>query len=651
MRTSICLRRLPWLIALLTACGDDTQSTPGSSESEGSTSADASTSSSSGPPEGTGTSSDGSVDTSEGSGSSSTGENLPPAPVDDVYYMLQGDDAFDAGDGGVLSNDVDPESGALMVTSFDAVSARGGDVAVDAQGTVVYMPPAGFFGVDTFEYTASDGTAETSAHVTLYVAPVRAQLADVAAGVGGFVIDGSATINALGQAVAGMGDIDDDGSADLLIGAPYARTLLGEGPAGRSYVVRGKADHEPITLEELESGSGGYAIHGSLDSRNSGSAVANAGDVDGDGIDDILLGDPYAGDGGRAHLVFGKTDSERIDLTDVDAGDGGILILGPANAGVGAGVAGLGDLDADGHADFLVGAPGLGASAGAGAVVFGAPDLDAFDIEEVGNGVRGFMLVGELASSLVGRTVAALGDVNGDGIGDLAVGGGSGYASDPHRSYVVFGKLDEAPVVLEELGELGELGTTGFIVVGDPAGSIGQSIGAIGDIDGDGRGDFAVGDARIGLGGRVYVVLGKPDGAPVDVTQLGDAGFVIDAESPDDFLGMSVAGAGDMNGDGLGDLVVSALLASPNGLESGAAYVVYGDPARTDVDLATLELGVRGFAIDGASPSSGAGFAVAGVGDVDGDGLTDVLVGARAADPTTTDCFAYVVFGVRTAPQ
>ncbi len=664
MRTFL-LRRLPWLAALLAACGDDTQQLPeeGSSSSGTHTSSDSTSwysdtgiddsgsGSSSG--ESSGSSSEGSsgdvVDSSEG-GSSSGAPNLGPTAMDDEYFTRQGE-VLDVTGSSVLDNDVDPESDLLVVTAFDAVSAGGGTVDVDTGGAFVYTPAAGFFGVDTFGYTASDETTPATGQVTVHVAPVRPQLADVAAGIGGFVVDSEQTGAGLGYALASMGDLDGDGLDDLLVSAPYGGDYVS---SGRSYVVFGKPDHDPVTLGELESGSGGgFAILEGDASEGCGRAVANAGDVNGDGIADILLGEPFADAGGLVHLVFGKTDTTPVDLADVDDGTGG-LSISSTSIGSGYSLAGIGDLDADGYGDFFVGSPFVDDLTGGGHVVFGAADLGAFDLGDVGAGVRGFVVEGELPSTYAGTAAAGLGDINGDGIGDLGIGApGDPYFSEPgtRHSFVVFGKVDEAPLSLASL----EADEGGFVLVGDSNGAAGHSIHGIGDIDGDGLGDLVIGDPAVGnTDGRAYVVFGKTDSAPIVLTQLGDAGFTIEGEDSWDLVGYSVDGAGDVNGDGIVDVIVGARGAGPNGDGSGAAYVVYGDPELAAIDLGEVAMGIGGFAMDGVMEGDLVGSAVAGAGDINGDGLADVVVGAYAANGSMFgfghDGFAYVVFGVRTAP-
>ena len=253
------------------------------------------------------------------------------------------------------------------------------------------------------------------------------------------------------------------------------------------------------------------------------------------------------------------------------------------------------------------------------------------------------------ADDSAGYPVAGAGDVNGDGIDDVLVasfGADNNGRPDSGSAHVLFGSTSATTI------DLASPGSRGFRI--DGAGSddqAGVSARAAGDVNGDGLDDVIVGAYFADHNGRAdsgsaYVVFGSASTATVDLASLGSRGFRIDGPAPGDWTGRQVDAAGDVDGDGRGDLIVGALNADGNGrANSGSAYVVLGTPSPTAVDLANL--GSRGFRIDGEAAGDQAGVRVAGAGDVDGDGLDDVIVGAYLADRNgrADSGSAYVVLG------
>jgi FG-GAP repeat/RTX calcium-binding nonapeptide repeat (4 copies) len=312
-------------------------------------------------------------------------------------------------------------------------------------------------------------------------------------------------------------------------------------------------------------------------------------------------------------------------------------------------VSGAGDVNLDGLADLIVGAPFGGDQSGRSFVVFGKADHTPGDLGDVLAGSGGFAINGAQAEDWAGWPVSRAGDVNGDGAADVVV---AAKLADPDgrdqagASYVVFGKADPAPI---DLGDV-EAGVGGFAIHGiDPHDGAGEAISGGGDINGDGLADLIVGapnadpnDTR--NAGESYVVFGKADGAPVELSAVaaGSGGFVIDGSDIDDLSGLAVAVADDVNGDGLDDLLVGAASADvrpPSELSSGEAYVVYGKADGMPVNLSDVGAGVGGFVLVGEHGFDSLGRAVSGAGDVDGDGFADLVVDAPGAAET------YVVFG------
>lgn len=315
----------------------------------------------------------------------------------------------------------------------------------------------------------------------------------------------------------------------------------------------------------------------------------------------------------------------------------GFRIAGAAPADIAAESCVVGDLNGDGLDEVAVGAPGAdtrnGTDSGAAYVIYGAPDptdvdLETFSGEEQSD--AGFRIDGGSASGGAGSAVACVGDVNGDDLGDVAVASPGAGAT-----YVVFGKAATGNIDLM-LFDLGAQGDAGFRIetpVPRPNGV--YAVGGGGDTNGDGLSDVLIGLVRhrTETTGLVYVVFGKSDPVPVDTTSAETSaghtwGYRILGQARGWLTGESVADAGDVNGDGLDDVLVGASRRTVY-RAGGRAYVVFGSEERDEVILG--ELGTRGFAMIAGPERDAAGAAVAAAGDIDGDGLADLLVGAPLA--------------------
>jgi hypothetical protein len=244
----------------------------------------------------------------------------------------------------------------------------------------------------------------------------------------------SPVFDASGASVAGAGDVNGDGFADIVVGAPSA-TVDGETAAGQGFVVFGTGSGFAPSLDlALLDGANGFRLDGIDAYDGSGSAVAGAGDVNGDGFDDLIVGAQGAGPNGQnrageIYVVFGAAGgfAPSLDLASLDGTNGFRLDGIAAYDESGASVAGVGDVNGDAIDDLVLGAPGAmrngGAFSGASYVLFGSAaafeaNIDLVDLD----GSNGFRLDGAEPGDSSGFSVEGAGDVNGDGIGDLIVG-------------------------------------------------------------------------------------------------------------------------------------------------------------------------------------------------------------------------------------
>jgi len=444
-------------------------------------------------------------------------------------------------------------------------------------------------------------------------------LADVAAGEGGFVIVGEAAEDGAGSPVAGAGDMNGDGLDDVIVGAIGAA-----GEDGRAYVVFGKANTDAVALASVVEGEGGFVLDGEGFSLWTGWPLSGAGDVNGDGLPDVIVGSH-----GPSAVVFGKEDTGAVALSEVAEGGGGFLLYPGEERAINS-LAGVGDMNGDGL-DDMVAATGFHLQGdprvGSVYVVFGKTDTQAVLLADMDEGVGGFVLEGDWDAS----SVSGAGDVNGDGVVDLVVGVDDAEPNGEYsgRAYVVFGKADTGTVALSDVAA----GVGGFVLDGEAGGDqAGMRVSDAGDVNGDGLDDVIIGAPWKDLSGdgdgRAYVVFGKADttALPLSDVATGKGGFALDGGAPDDRLGIGLGAVGDINGDGLADIVVGAPLANPNGDQTGRTYVVFGKADTEPVLVSNVAAGIGGFVLDGEAGGHGSGGSVAGAGDINGDGIPDLII-------------------------
>ncbi len=405
-----------------------------------------------------------------------------------------------------------------------------------------------------------------------------------------------------------LGDANGDGLADLLVGA--YNSDAGGSESGRVYLV-----HGPISDRSLGSADATWT---GREGDHAGVSLALVGDGDGDGHADLLVG-AYTGarfsdsskEAGVAYLLRGP-------LTGGDLADADLILEGDKDDELaGAAVASVGDADGDGLDDLLVGVPwrkdGSDEEAGTAYLVPGSTS-GTHKLKDVG-----WALKGQDKGDEAGSGVASAGDLDGDGVSELLVGApwSDRAKNDSGSVYLVYG-----PVT----GDL-KLQDSDGIFTGESADDwAGLSMAGELDLNNDGYGDFLVGaryadDTSGANPGAAYVILGP---APSGEKGLGGAHAILRGELDLDAAGHAVCGAGDVDGDGTDDLLVSAYDQNSLYDEAGAVYLGYG-PVTGIVDLGDLDL-----KLTGEYGYQHAGTALAGGADINGDGLSDFAVGAWA---------------------
>lgn len=355
-----------------------------------------------------------------------------------------------------------------------------------------------------------------------------------------------------GWSVGDAGDVNADGQGDFVVGSP-------------GYLSRGR-----VIIYSGVDGAPLYTLVGAAVGEKFGTSVDGAGDVNGDGYDDVIAGAP----GNRVVVISGF--------------DGSVLHAYSGVPDIGRAVCGLGDLDLDGYDDFGIGAPGTNTKGIASAY----------------SGIDGSLLFsweGDSVGDAFGYDLAPAGDVNGDGHPDIVVG--MLPSSLPLHYVRVFSGADGS--LLHE-------------VIGPQA--FGKAVSSAGDIDGDGRADFMVGNPGAsphGTSSGSVTVYSGASALPI---------LVIDGTSTIDSLGVSLDSIDDINGDGVGDLLIGAERAEWfNTSHAGALYLVSG----ADGSILHHTFGSAG--------SSWFGFSCASLSDMSGDGFPDYIAGGIGHTPGVTN--------------
>lgn len=425
------------------------------------------------------------------------------------------------------------------------------------------------------------------------------------------VLDGEQENSLSGLSSSAAGDINNDGFSDVLVAAPYFSGAYKR--EGKVALYLGSAQGVSSTPS--------WTIVGAKEDAQLGISLSSAGDVNNDGFDDVVIGMPNGGPNfeGEALLFLGSAAGLPQTPSWIARGATGLERLGSS-------VSQAGDVNKDGFADVIVGAPGFsnGQLAEGRALVFlgsstGLRTQPAWSHE------------GDVASSLTGASVSAAGDVNGDGFTDVVVGA-------PQHT-ILHSSEGRVSVFLGGVSGLGSQAAW-TLAGGQNWGQLGFSVATAGDIDRDGFDELLVGHPGYGAiranAGRVLLFKGSASGLGTTPSWT-FLGGISEAQ-----LGATVASAGDLNNDGFSDVILGIRGYVSRGIRTGAAFVFLGSGAGLPSMADWTFSGLTGPGAFGASASS--------CGDINGDGLSDLVIGdPYATSGSSANGAAYVFLGNRTS--
>jgi len=381
-----------------------------------------------------------------------------------------------------------------------------------------------------------------------------------------------------------------------------------------------------------------------------GYALAGAGDVNGDGFDDFMIGTFHnavmGSDAGAAYLFLGHA-YLRWELDDSVAHADARFLGQKAYDAAGYSVALNGDLNGDGFDDMIIGAPAgndkVPYMPGRVYIVFGKQQADwgrfiqLYDSSQV-------IYEGEGNQDLAGLSVAYIGDVNGDGYDDFLVGAPfkDGSYEDMGKVYLVLGK--SGPWLKTDYLSGAD---AGFIYEHEDA-QVGYSVAGVGDVNDDGVPDFAIGATGAS---RVFIIYGRTSVDWGKSFNLDNADLILYGSERwvNEGVGWRAAGNGDLNGDGIADMIIAAINDNDAATLAGKVYVLFGRSGGWSTSEIALKDGDASYIGEQATDQAGWGLAIAG--DIDGDGFDDFLIGTYKDNHGPVDGKAYLIKGKTTGWQ